>query len=91
MSDVLIEAQNLARHYDVRRGMFSAKATVKAVADVSLTVRQGRTLAIVGESGCGKSTLARMLTMIEPPSAGSLVVSGTDVSDGDPAKIRALR
>ena len=66
MSDVLIEARNLARLYDVRRGMFSPKATVKAVADASLTVRQGRTLAIVGESGCGKSTLARLLTMIEP-------------------------
>ena len=91
MSDVLIEAHNLARLYDVRRGMFSPKATVKAVADASLTVRQGRTLAIVGESGCGKSTLARLLTMIEPPSAGQLVINGTDVSDGDPAKIRALR
>ncbi len=91
MSDGLIEAHNLARHYDVRRGVFSPRVTVKAVADVSLTVRQGRTLAIVGESGCGKSTLARLLTMIERPSAGRLVVSGTDVSDGDPAKIRALR
>ena len=91
MSDGLIEAHNLARHYDVRRGVFSPRVTVKAVADVSLTVRQGRTLAIVGESGCGKSTLARLLTMIERPSAGRLVVSGTDVSHGDPAKIRALR
>ena len=91
MSDILIEARNLARSYDVRRGMFSPLATVKAVADASLTVTRGRTLAIVGESGCGKSTLARLLTMIEPPSAGELVIGGTDVSDGEPAKIRALR
>jgi dipeptide transport system ATP-binding protein len=91
MSDVLIEARNLARSYDVRRGMFSPKANVKAVADVSLTVRQGRTLAIVGESGCGKSTLARLLTMIERPSSGQLTIGGIDVSDGDAGKIRTLR
>jgi len=91
LSEVLIEARNLARHYDVRRGMFAARATVKAVADVSLTVRPGRTLAIVGESGCGKSTLARMLAMIERPSSGQLTMSGTDVSDGDAQKIRKLR
>jgi len=91
MSEVLIRADHLARRYDVRRGMFSAKATVKAVADASLTVSQGRTLAIVGESGCGKSTLARLLAMIERPSDGKLVITGSDVSDGDPAKVRALR
>jgi len=91
VSDVLIRADNLARHYDIRRGMFSAKATVKAVADASFAVTAGRTLAIVGESGCGKSTLARLLTMIEPPSAGRLVITGTDVSDGGAAKVRALR
>ena len=91
MSEVLIRADHLARHYDVRRGMFSAKATVKAISDASFTVTQGRTLAIVGESGCGKSTLARLLTMIEPPASGRLTITGTDVSDGDPAKVRALR
>ena len=91
MSDVLIRADNLARHYDIRRGMFSAKATVKAVADASFAVTAGRTLAIVGESGCGKSTLARLLTMIEPPSAGRLAITGTDVSDGGAAKVRSLR
>ena len=91
MSDILIEAKNLARHYDVRRGIFSPKATVKAVADVSLTVTRGRTLAIVGESGCGKSTLARLLTMIERPTSGQLTISGVDVSDGNAQKIRDLR
>ncbi len=91
MSEVLIEARNLARHYDVQRGMFSPRVTVKAVADASLTVRQGRTLAIVGESGCGKSTLARLLTMIEPPSSGQLTIGGVDVSDGNAQTIRTLR
>ena len=91
MSDVLIEANALARHYDVRRSMFSPRALVKAVADVSLTVRKGRTLAIAGESGCGKSTLARLLTMIEQPSSGTLSITGTGVSDGNARTIRTLR
>ena len=91
MTGAIMEGRNLARHYDVRRGVFSGRANVKAVADVSLTVRPGRTLAIVGESGCGKSTLARLLTMIERPSSGTLTIDGVDVSDGDPAKIRKLR
>ena len=91
MSEVLIEAVHLARHYDVRRGLFASKVTLKAVADASFSVTAGRTLAIVGESGCGKSTLARLLTMIEPPTAGRLTVTGADVSDGNPATIRALR
>ncbi len=91
MSERLIQAANLARHYDVRRGLFAAPVTVKAVADASFEVTAGRTLAIVGESGCGKSTLARLLTMIEPPSSGRLTIGGTDVSNGNPEAVRKLR
>ena len=91
MSERLIQAANLARHYDVRRGLFASPVTVKAVADASFEVTAGRTLAIVGESGCGKSTLARLLTMIEPPSSGCLTIGGTDVSNGNPETVRKLR
>ncbi len=68
----LLEARGLARNYKARRGLFAPPATVKALAGVSFTLDAGRTLAVVGESGCGKSTLARLLTFIEPPSAGAL-------------------
>ena len=87
----LIEARGLARHYDVRRGLFAAPATVKALAGVSFGLAAGRTLAVVGESGSGKSTLARLLTMIEPPSAGRLVIEGVDVAAADAAARRKLR
>ena len=60
----LLEARGLARHYAVSRGPFKAKGLVRALDGVSFSVRQGETLAIVGESGCGKSTLARQVTMI---------------------------
>jgi dipeptide transport system ATP-binding protein len=87
----LLEAIDLARHYEVRRGLFGAKAQVHALAGVSFTLEAGRTLAVVGESGCGKSTLARVLTLIEPPSAGRLLIGGQDVAHADKARQRELR
>ena len=88
---VVLQALDLHRSYDVRRGLFAQRATVKALAGVSFQVKAGQTLAVVGESGCGKSTLARVLTMIEPPSAGRLLIDGADVAHADAATRRALR
>ena len=58
---------------------------------MSFKVEAGKTLAVVGESGCGKSTLARLLTMIEPPSEGRLLIDGKDAADASPDTRRALR
>ena len=87
----LITADHLERTYEVSRGMFSRAALLRAVAEATFTVEQGMTLAIVGESGCGKSTLARLLTMIEPPSGGTLTIDGRDVTAGRHADLKALR
>ena len=76
----VLVADDLHRHYPVRQGLFKPPATVKALAGVSFSVQAGRTLAVVGESGCGKSTLARLLTMIEPPTQGRLLIHGNDVT-----------
>ena len=92
----VLQADDLHRHYPVRRGLFSAPATVKALAGVSFTLQAGQTLAVVGESGCGKSTLARLLTMIEPPTEGRLLIAGADVAgaasqpDAQRARLRRL-
>ena len=88
---VLVDARDLVRSYEVKRGMFGGKATVKALAGVSFTLDAGKTLAVVGESGCGKSTLARLLTMIEQPSAGSLTIGGIDVKLATAAQRKTLR
>jgi dipeptide transport system ATP-binding protein len=87
----LLEARALARHYAVSRGLFKPKGLVRALDGVSFTLRQGKTLAVVGESGCGKSTLARQVTMIERPSAGELRLDGDDVARADKATLRRLR
>jgi dipeptide transport system ATP-binding protein len=87
----VLEARDLRREYPVSRGLFQPAAAVQALAGVSFSVRAGQTLAVVGESGCGKSTLARLLTMIEPPSSGELLIDGKDVAHAGAALRRQLR
>ncbi|HEX5684106.1 MAG TPA: dipeptide ABC transporter ATP-binding protein [Ideonella sp.] len=87
----VLEARDLRRDYPVSRGWMKGTATVQALAGVSFSVRAGRTLAVVGESGCGKSTLARLLTMIELPTSGQLMIDGKDVAHADAALRHALR
>jgi dipeptide transport system ATP-binding protein len=87
----LLEARGLARHYTVSGGLFSSRATVKALTDASFKLESGKTLAVVGESGSGKSTLARLLTLIEAPTAGALLIDGEDVTRAGDAARRRLR
>lgn len=85
-SDIVLEAVDLTRHYQVHRGAFKAPAVLKALNGVSFTLKKGSTLAVVGESGCGKSTLARLVTLIEQPTAGSLKIDGIDLSRVTPSE-----
>jgi dipeptide transport system ATP-binding protein len=87
----LLTATNLARYYSVSRSAFAAPATLKALDGASFSLERGKTLAVVGESGCGKSTLARLVTMIELPTSGSLVIGGQEVAGASAATLRALR
>jgi len=92
MSDeAVVIASDLARHYEVSRGAFRETATLKALDGASFTVKRGQTLAVVGESGCGKSTLARMVTMIERPTSGHLMIDGTDTVGASKQALHALR
>ena len=87
----LLAAHDLARHYRVSRGYFRGHSTVRALDGVSFTLEQGRTLAVVGESGCGKSTLARLVTMVEAPTSGTLRLAGIDVVRASTEVRRQLR
>jgi dipeptide transport system ATP-binding protein len=87
-STPVLHAEGLERHYQVRRGAFKGSVTLQALRGASFALDAGRTLAVVGESGCGKSTLARLVTLIEPPTAGRLEIDGRQVA-GDGARIDA--
>ena len=71
---ILLQADHLKKWFPVRKGVFSKAAQyVKAVDDVSLVIREGETLGIVGESGCGKSTLLQIIAGQLAPSSGVIV------------------
>jgi dipeptide transport system ATP-binding protein len=91
MNAPVVEARDLAQTYRIKRGWLRAPAQLHAVGGLSFTLQRGRTLAVVGESGCGKSTLARMVTLIEAPSAGSLQLAGIDTATADAAARGTLR
>ena len=88
---IVVTARDLTRYYSVSRGAFSGQATLKALDGASFTIERGKTLAVVGESGCGKSTLARLITMIELPTSGSLNIGGQEIVGATPAQLKALR
>jgi dipeptide transport system ATP-binding protein len=79
MNEPVMSATALARHYEVGGGLFSKPQILRAVQRVDFKLYPGKTLAVVGESGCGKSTLARMVTMIEEPTEGELLLDGQPV------------
>ncbi len=89
-SELLLTATNLSRTYAVRSGLLGRKNRIMAVKDVSLQLRRGETLALVGESGCGKSSLARLLLGLEQPDQGEIVLGGERLNDLQP-RARAKR
>ncbi len=70
--EVLLEVNHLKKYYPVRTG-FVKKTDLKAVDDVSFSIRKGETLGIVGESGCGKTTLGRSVLRLEEPTSGDII------------------
>jgi dipeptide transport system ATP-binding protein len=91
MSEVVVEAKALRQVYKIRRGMFREPAQLQAVGGISFAIEAGRTLAVVGESCCGKSTLARMVSLIEKPTGGDLMLAGTDAVNAPASERRRLR
>ena len=87
----VVQATNLKRVYEIRRGFMAKPDLLQAVGGVSFTVHSGKTLAVVGESGCGKSTLARMVSLIETPSSGELKIIGVDAMHGSDEQRLKLR
>ena len=92
MSDVLLKAEHLKKYFPIRGGLLQRTVGyVHAVDDISLEIRRGRVMGIVGESGCGKSTAARVMTNLIPPTSGSVTFDGEDLLTKDRAQAKKLR
>jgi dipeptide transport system ATP-binding protein len=87
----LVVASELERTYAVGAGLLRARGRLRAVGGISFSIMAGRTLAVVGESGCGKSTLARLVTLIEKPTGGTLTLDGIDAIRPPRGEARRLR
>jgi oligopeptide transport system ATP-binding protein len=87
----LLRVERLTKVYEGRSGLFARKHLVRAVDDVSLYVRPGETLGLVGESGCGKTTLGRTILRLIEPTVGRIVFDGTEVTHITQRELRPLR
>lgn len=92
MNEYILEANHLTKTYTQRSGRFGfAKSQVKALNDVSIKLRTGKTLAVVGESGSGKSTLARCLLQLQSIDSGEVIFSGKDLAKLNAESLRSVR
>jgi oligopeptide/dipeptide ABC transporter ATP-binding protein len=89
----LVTITNLVKEFALTSGAIVQRkiGTVKAVSDVSLTIRTGETFGLVGESGCGKTTMGRMVVALERPTAGTVTFDGQDVAAMRGSSLRHTR
>ena len=94
MSDEpLLQVADLVKHFPIKSGLLVDRevARVKAVDGVSLTLRDGETLGLVGESGCGKSTVCRAIMQLVAPTSGSVLFAGRELVGRSARDLRSLR
>src|ERR1043165_5608137 len=88
----VLEVTNLKKHFPIKKGLLRRTAGyVYAVDGVTLAIRAGETLGLVGESGCGKSTVGRTILRLLEPTAGEIRINGTDITHLDKAALRPWR
>lgn len=88
----IVEVKNLKMYFPVRRGLLRRKvADVKALDDVSFSIRGGETLGLVGESGCGKTTMGRSLLRLYKPTSGEILFEGRAITALKENELREIR
>jgi len=91
--DHLLVLDHVVKEFPLTAGAVLRRevGTVKAVSDVTLTIRRGGTLGLVGESGCGKTTIGRMVVALERPTSGRVIFEGQDLGRLSGARLRQVR
>ena len=88
----LLEVRHLVKHFPVGGGLFGGTpGLVRAVDDVSFSIRRGETLGLVGESGCGKTTTGRCILQLERPTSGQIIFEGRDLTTLGATALRPIR
>ncbi|MCB1936822.1 MAG: ABC transporter ATP-binding protein [Nitrosomonas sp.] len=88
----LLQVTNLKVHFPIRKGFFKRiVGSIKAVDGVSLSIAEGKTLALVGESGCGKTTVGKSILQLIPPTAGSVCYNKQELIGLERQQLRPLR
>ena len=91
VSEPILTVENISTRFALREGLLGKPRIYTAVNNVSLTLRRGETLGLVGESGCGKSTLARSILRLIEPDTGKIIFNDTDLTGLDQKRLRARR
>jgi len=93
MEENILELRDVRTHFPIHKGFLVRRRTgaVRAVDGVTLSVRQGEVLGLVGESGCGKSTLARTILHLVPITGGAVILHGRDLGRASRAELLACR
>ncbi|MBW2029238.1 MAG: ATP-binding cassette domain-containing protein [Deltaproteobacteria bacterium] len=89
--DQILEIKGLRKYFPIAEGGFFKTAWVKAVDNISFSVQKGQTFALVGESGCGKTTTARIILLLDNPTAGIVLFCGKNIFGLNPGEIRQYR
>ncbi|CCE58695.1 TPA: dipeptide ABC transporter ATP-binding protein [Staphylococcus argenteus] len=87
----ILEVHQVKKYYKIKTGLLQKSQFVKAVDEVSFSIKKGQTFGLVGESGCGKSTIGKVIIRLEDATSGSIIIDGEDITHLRGKKLRESR